>query len=117
APALPFSGLNYSWLKTYQLLLFLLTVLLFYNWLKQHLHPGEALILTAVLAVHPIYLLFTNVLLSEIPFTGALLLAIICINRCYLSDEHNPQWVEWMLCGLALLLAVSIRHEGKLLLT
>lgn len=117
APVVKVAGLNYGILKIYQLALFLGTLVICFYWLKQHFSETEALVLTSVWALHPVFIMYNNFIISDIPYAGALLLAVWCINRCYLGKETSRlHWGWWIGCGAALWLALMIRQEGKVLL-
>ncbi len=73
-----------------------------------HIGTGEALMLTAFCALHPLILFYSSSILSDIPFAALALLAIMVANRAMrIGEPLSEGAISGVLAGLSMLMRVS----------
>ncbi|HEX9615403.1 MAG TPA: hypothetical protein VGA55_07835 [Bacteroidota bacterium] len=86
----------------------------FYAWLAGLTSRGVALAGTLVLAFHPLTILFSNQILSDIPFAASVVLLFILADRLYAAPQGDSR-LTWAI-PLTLTAAVFLREVGITLL-
>ncbi|NNM84402.1 MAG: phospholipid carrier-dependent glycosyltransferase [Phycisphaerales bacterium] len=88
------------------------TVLVTY-FVARRLMPRSALLAAAIAALDPLSIAFSAALLTEIPFTLLLMLAVLLLLRLL---EDASRWLDWLLLGLCWAAATYVRGEVVLCL-
>ncbi len=88
------------------------TVLVTY-FVARRLMPRSALLAAGIAALDPLSIAFSAALLTEIPFTLLLMLAVLLLLRLL---EDSTRWLDWLLLGLCWAAATYVRGEVVLCL-
>ena len=114
APVYYFFGLNLTAMKVEGVLLFLLILLLVYNFFRDKLPFPYALALVVLLGLNPFFWDEKDTVLSDEPF---LLFFYLAVNLAYYSRREGSTWWRWAaLTGLGLYLCYGTRTIGIMLL-
>lgn len=96
--------------KVFTLLAGLVLLGLFYRWLYGLTNPIFAFVGTAALAVHPLMVIFSNQLLSDVPFACVAVLVFMMVGR---DRRPPPQGLrDDLLLGLLLAVGILLREVG-----
>ena len=110
SPFMVLFPLNFPVLKGFCAIFFLLTLLVLFRWFRQReIAPMAALAGVVMIGWHPVYLGFTDQVLSDLPFLFFSTLALLFLGN------HRQGWSYNLKLGIILIAAVSIREVGLLL--
>lgn len=109
-PSAVLSPDNVDLAKLFTLFAGVLLLALFYRWLHGLTGPAFALVGAAALAVHPLMVLFSNQILSDVPFACVAVLVFIMVGR---EQRPPPQGLrDDLLLGLLLAMGILLREVG-----
>ena len=79
-------------------------LLLLYVWLSRHAGTRAALAGSVLLALNPMFLVYSTEVLSDVPFAACMLLVMLSLERLAATDETKP----WLLLTLSLAVSAGI---------
>ncbi|MBU1864227.1 MAG: glycosyltransferase family 39 protein [Candidatus Omnitrophica bacterium] len=97
------AGHHYLIIKLAQALLSSLLVFIMYSLAQLFFNKRTALFSAAIVAVYPIFLYYSGVLLSETLFLFLLTFSVLLIGKGALKNASLPFWIGALLLGLATL--------------
>jgi hypothetical protein len=116
APLVRAVGLDLLWLKTPNVIAWLLTMLATVGLCWRRLPAPWLLALVAILATAPNLLFAANHILSDLPFLALSTLALALIGHLVVDRGRLlGRWADGVLLGLLLAAAVAVRPHGILL--
>ena len=110
APLALLSPDNVHLAKLFTLVTGVLLLGLFYFWLQHLTEKPFALLGAAVLAVHPLMVLFSNQILSDVPFACIAVLVFIIAGRVPRQPQQNLR--DDILLGVLLAAGILLREVG-----
>ncbi|MEX2117877.1 MAG: glycosyltransferase family 39 protein [Bacteroidota bacterium] len=110
APSAVLSADNIALAKFFTLLTGVLLLGLFYLWLQRLTRWTFALVGVAVLAVHPLMVLFSNQILSDIPFACVAVLVFMMAGRVPRQPPQNLR--DDLILGVLLAMGILLREVG-----
>lgn len=117
APFYPVFGLNLFAYKILTALFFAGSIgLIFITFRQKKDFTIPAFLIAVLIAVQPKYLLWLNMVLSEMPYLFFVILSIYAINKLYTDREITPSHIPaYAGLGVLMMFTAQIRTEGFLL--
>lgn len=112
APVVALFGVHPLALKLVGIAFYALFLVVFFLLARTRLTEGEALLLTAILAVNPMLLLANDLILSDIPFLAVSTLGVLLIDHW---SKKSPDFLFGLAVGLTIFSAAFLRTNGILL--
>lgn len=90
-------------------LLFILSIPLYYCWLRKYFAKGHAMVLTLLLALNPLVWKYSGDVLADVPYWALSMAALFTFGRCWgAADPQNAAKIQksWGKLALGLLLII-----------
>lgn len=112
-------GFNFILLKLPNIFFWIVFVLSMYSMMKQYFHEGMALLGALVLLTSPVFFIFKQNILTDIPFLASAL-GTLCLFEKYIlvkrQANSHQKYIYLMLAAFLLFYSSLIRFSGVLLL-
>lgn len=116
APVYRLFGMNYPVLKFLEVVALCVFLVTFYAIVRRRTPVYAAIVVTLLVALSPVFVGFTDTLLSDLPYLCFVGLSLWWMDRCRLKGMLEASWAALAGLGLLVAFAFNIRREGLTLL-